>query len=473
MIWYLLGGLIGIIFFKKKYNLTFWQAVWNGIIFAFGLYFGFGTILGITSLILGLEDYTEISIFHTILYAALTLGSIALIKQLKNKKIKATISERKRPKTTYEENSNFNLNEIIKTSVVGVTFEGRQRLIQTLTSGQPIKLIREPENKHDSNAIKVLIDDNKHIGYINKSLAKKISPIIDDELSREIVGEIVSIYSVKNKPSVLGVKIRFKLKDIQNDSDNSINRKTKNNENELILTSPESYARCPRCGRNDRAQKLKALYEYETAPPALLTKLEPPKMSSINPPAYKEIPDYEPPDKPVPENLPNNPEPSPYLVTSILFGSLLLMLWFLVFQYSSRNDNPITTEKIIFAILSAVILILFFVGIRHSKKLKQKFLQNRADAEKRYENRLSKWKHTVQYKKQKHKDIVQKIQNENRTIKRKYYKDRTDKQKEIALWGKLYYCYRDDTVFIPDTGDFSQVNKLHEFLQRKIKQKNK
>ncbi len=80
MLFYILGGLIGVIFFKKRYNLTFWQAIWNGLIFSFVLYFGWGLIIGILSLLVGLE---AIPLWGIILYSLLIIGGILKLGNLK------------------------------------------------------------------------------------------------------------------------------------------------------------------------------------------------------------------------------------------------------------------------------------------------------------------------------------------------------------------------------------------------------
>ena len=51
------------------------------------------------------------------------------------------------------------------TKVAGVTFEGRQDIIKGLRSGTDIMFERDPENKYDPNAVKVLAE-GKHIGFL-------------------------------------------------------------------------------------------------------------------------------------------------------------------------------------------------------------------------------------------------------------------------------------------------------------------
>lgn len=53
------------------------------------------------------------------------------------------------------------------TKVAGVTFEGRQDIIKNLEAGTPLLFERDPENKFDKNAVKV-IAEGKHIGFLPK-----------------------------------------------------------------------------------------------------------------------------------------------------------------------------------------------------------------------------------------------------------------------------------------------------------------
>jgi hypothetical protein len=44
-------------------------------------------------------------------------------------------------------------------------------------AGEPLELIAEPDNPHDENAIKVLREDGKQIGYVKRSL---VARLVDD-----------------------------------------------------------------------------------------------------------------------------------------------------------------------------------------------------------------------------------------------------------------------------------------------------
>lgn len=58
--------------------------------------------------------------------------------------------------------------------IAGVTFEGRQRLISDLSRkgklnpGTLLRLVAEPDNPYDSNAVKVMTIGGDTLGYIPK-----------------------------------------------------------------------------------------------------------------------------------------------------------------------------------------------------------------------------------------------------------------------------------------------------------------
>ncbi len=64
------------------------------------------------------------------------------------------------------------------TKVVGVSFEGRQGLVTGLAPGDPLELVREPENPHDPNALAVRYG-RFQLGYVRREIARRISPNVD------------------------------------------------------------------------------------------------------------------------------------------------------------------------------------------------------------------------------------------------------------------------------------------------------
>ena len=64
------------------------------------------------------------------------------------------------------------------TKVAGVSFDGRQDVLGGMRSGEPLELVRQPENQHDVNAIAVYYG-TLHVGYIKKEISRRIAPNID------------------------------------------------------------------------------------------------------------------------------------------------------------------------------------------------------------------------------------------------------------------------------------------------------
>lgn len=73
------------------------------------------------------------------------------------------------------------------TKVVGVSFDGRQKVLSRLLHYSKTQILiyleREPDNVYDSNAIKVMAEvfskGKAAIGYLNSQLAKALAPIMD------------------------------------------------------------------------------------------------------------------------------------------------------------------------------------------------------------------------------------------------------------------------------------------------------
>lgn len=84
--------------------------------------------------------------------------------------------------------NNFKRRTIARThtfSAAGVTFEGRQKLIKKiiktcLETGKfkPTKLVPEPSNKFDANAIMIFIG-NRMVGYVPSNINKELQALID------------------------------------------------------------------------------------------------------------------------------------------------------------------------------------------------------------------------------------------------------------------------------------------------------
>jgi len=114
-----------------------------------------------------------------------------------------------------EKHHQYKYGDEVTTRVAGVTFEGRQSVIARLTYGDNLVLVREPDNPHDSNAIKVVWEQTgEQVGYINKNLAKNIAPIIDNYAytSDDYIEALIERLTGREDPELsMGVEINFML----------------------------------------------------------------------------------------------------------------------------------------------------------------------------------------------------------------------------------------------------------------------
>lgn len=83
----------------------------------------------------------------------------------------------------------------IHTKVAGVTFEGRQLVLDKTHAGDVVLLMLEPENKYDPNAIAVWVyygngNGLRQIGYIPREIAAEIAPAIEGE---SLLGKVFEI----------------------------------------------------------------------------------------------------------------------------------------------------------------------------------------------------------------------------------------------------------------------------------------
>ncbi|OVA03130.1 SNF2-related [Macleaya cordata] len=91
--------------------------------------------------------------------------------------------------------------ELVLVGFVTVNIVGLQHYFATIKGREMVGLIREPLNPHDQNAIKVVNIRNSQLGYIERSSAASLSPLIDNRL--------ITIEGIALK--TLGVKNRFKV----------------------------------------------------------------------------------------------------------------------------------------------------------------------------------------------------------------------------------------------------------------------
>lgn len=90
----------------------------------------------------------------------------------------------------------------VELKVVGVTFSNedgtkRKDIIVGMKLESPIMLEREPSNKYDTNAVKVLTDGGQ-IGYIGKDYSSILAPYMD--AGRQFTAKVKSCGISNNRP---------------------------------------------------------------------------------------------------------------------------------------------------------------------------------------------------------------------------------------------------------------------------------
>lgn len=110
-------------------------------------------------------------------------------------------------------------NRVLNIRVVGVTYEGRQAKIAGLLLSDPVRIVPEPDNPYDPNALAVHVAHEgkvEHVGYIPRDMAAEIAPIIDGEAFMCAVAEITGGFELwDGSPANYGLRLRVELPDAE------------------------------------------------------------------------------------------------------------------------------------------------------------------------------------------------------------------------------------------------------------------
>lgn len=224
----------------------------------------------------------------------------------------------------------------------------------------------------------------------------------------------------------------------------------------------ESFARCPRCGRNDRAEKVSAIMSSQTqkiSSSELQTRVV---MNQYGQPVYQQVAvpkvltqsselakKLKPPEKPklYPQPVPR-PLPNQNSNASLTYGIILLVIAFLgliftviFFSTDSFGANVLLLCGLPTLLLGLAGVGLTILGITKAGAKKLKLQQDRQSVTQENKKVFENWKAANQ-------QLISKWQ-----IARK-------------RWEDLYYCHRDDCVFIPEEGTCSPLGKIREYLEQ-------
>ena len=236
----------------------------------------------------------------------------------------------------------------------------------------------------------------------------------------------------------------------------------------------ESFARCPKCGRNDKVEKITAILRSHGHDSSIAQSLASPRRPALKP--KPETPP-KPKNQPKPEN-----QPIPEVILklkfkeiikkiSLLFGGIILLgifmfffLFSIVFLFEGIIGLVITLLIIsILPLIGGIKLLKIRSALIKAEKEKLGLLQSLAE---------EKWdKENTQFNKawlEENKKIQQAWEEEKLKIHKVWEEENTRIQEQwqgkLKRWDKLYFCHRDDIIFVPGEGTYASVEEMKEYL---------
>ena len=223
----------------------------------------------------------------------------------------------------------------------------------------------------------------------------------------------------------------------------------------LRVEDIEEFGRCPICHRNDKVEKVRAIYNKGGNLASLLAPPNDP-ISAFT---------YSPPTKPANLNKPVI-EPLKGKITKFsskffLLGGLTLstILFFIMINF--RKDNN-SVEKgfsilvILFAIFILLYIVFLFIGEAEDKKLNAEHKHVLLSAwEKQNQEIESKWSADTEKYDAAYQQKFSQLAKKHQSIMQRY--------------DTLYYCHRDDCVFFPGESGNAPSAKIEEFLNQESK----
>ena len=217
----------------------------------------------------------------------------------------------------------------------------------------------------------------------------------------------------------------------------------------LRVEDIEEFGRCPVCHRNDRVEIVRAIYNKGGT---LATRLAPPVDPS------KEMV-YNPPSKPP---LSNKPLESTVKSKSTNIGIFLITFSMVLFSMlccgagiiDFQSETNVLIEDIIL-ILSTIIFIVAIVFLPIG------LFQDKKHNAQRDQILLTEW--------EKQNQETERLWSSNKEAYDAAYRKKSAQlanmhHKAIQRYDSLYYCHRDDCVFIPSESGYAPSAKIDEFL---------
>lgn len=109
---------------------------------------------------------------------------------------------------------------VLNCKVAGVSYEGRQDIIATLRGNEPCRIVPEPTNPYDVNALAVHIataDGVRHVGFVPRAIAAEIAPYLEGESVMADIAEITGGFEINGGEefAAYGLRIHIEIPDEQ------------------------------------------------------------------------------------------------------------------------------------------------------------------------------------------------------------------------------------------------------------------
>ena len=136
------------------------------------------------------------------------------------------------------------------TKLAGVTFEGRQEILERLSAGAPLRLVRQPDNEFDANACALFDPHGDQVGFFNRRLAAALAPAIDAGVAYDV--EVTEVTGGDDSRS-LGVNVLVSRRDAANAQENRAEQRAARRAELSQLTPEELDAELTSCFIGQRA----------------------------------------------------------------------------------------------------------------------------------------------------------------------------------------------------------------------------
>ena len=111
---------------------------------------------------------------------------------------------------------------VLNCKVAGVSYEGRQNIIAALRGNEPCRIVPEPTNPYDPNALAVHIAVSGrvlHAGFVPKWLAAEIAPHLEGETVMAEIAEITGGFEINDgEIAAYGLRVRIEIPDETDDT---------------------------------------------------------------------------------------------------------------------------------------------------------------------------------------------------------------------------------------------------------------